>query len=107
MSNGKGTTWQTGSVKDQAAFVVAAIPKLRNDGYKGIHSVFSGFNDAFRLYFAGHPKGNDPITWTNHLNTKGVIGLIPSRGGVMLYLPTETPGKAKRDSSAVLAKMGL
>jgi len=32
-------------------FVRRAIESLRAEGYKGIHSVYSGFNDAFRRYF--------------------------------------------------------
>ncbi len=34
-------------------FVKKAIVSLRKDGYKGIHTVYSGFNDAFKKYFEG------------------------------------------------------
>ena len=32
-------------------FVIRAIRKLRKPPYKGIHSVYSGFNKAFKDYF--------------------------------------------------------
>jgi hypothetical protein len=32
-------------------FVRQAILKLRIGNYKGIHSVYSGFNEAFRKYY--------------------------------------------------------
>jgi hypothetical protein len=32
-------------------FITQAIKKLRKDPYRGIHSVYSGFNEAFRKYF--------------------------------------------------------
>lgn len=35
-------------------FVIRAIGKLRGK-HKGLHSVFSGFNDAFRGYFGTNP----------------------------------------------------
>ena len=44
-------------------FVRQAILKLRTGDYKGIHTVFSGFNEAFRKYF----DGANPIEITNQL----------------------------------------
>ena len=42
-------------------FVVKAIPTLRTEGFKGIHTVYSGFNNAFKAYFGADvefpPKG--------------------------------------------------
>ncbi|HEX9880855.1 MAG TPA: hypothetical protein VGB25_11720 [Candidatus Binatia bacterium] len=84
----------------QAEFVKRAIVKLRKEPYKGIHSVYSGFNEAFRDYFQ-----DDPIKWTNQLAAEGVIETRPARGGVMLYLPDEAP--ARSSSKDVLKKMGL
>jgi len=63
-------------------FVKKAILKLRKPPYKGIHSVYSGFNDAFRKYF-----GEDPVFVTSKLAEEGKIIIKPVRGGVMLYLP--------------------
>ena len=84
----------------QAEFVKQAIVKLRKDPYKGIHSVYSGFNEAFRDYF-----NENPIEWTNQLNTEGLIEIRPARGGVMLYLPGEAPTRST--SKDTLKKMGL
>ncbi len=84
----------------QADFVKRAIQKLRKDPYKGIHSVYSGFNEAFRGYF-----NEDPIKWTNQLASEGVIETRPARGGVMLYLSGDAP--ARSTGQDVLKKMGL
>ena len=82
-------------------FVRLAIAKLRNEPYKGIHSVYSGFNEAFKKYFAG----DDPIKLTNQMAEEGKIALRPVKGGVVLYLPEDGP-KTSRGEEA-LAKMGL
>lgn len=84
----------------QAEFVKKAIVSLRKDPYKGIHSVYSGFNEAFRSYF-----NDDPIKWTNQLAAEGVIETRPVRRGIMLYLPGEAP--ARSTGKEVLKKMGL
>ncbi|OGD22816.1 MAG: hypothetical protein A2W03_03520 [Candidatus Aminicenantes bacterium RBG_16_63_16] len=82
-------------------FVRLAIGKLRNEPYKGIHSVYSGFNEAFKKYFAG----DDPIRLTNQMAEDGKIALRPVKGGVVLYLPEDGP-KTSRGEEA-LKKMGL
>ena len=82
-------------------FVRLAIAKLRNEPYKGIHSVYSGFNEAFKKYFAG----DDPIRLTNQMAEGGKIALRPVKGGVVLYLPEDGP-KTSRGEEA-LKKMGL
>lgn len=84
----------------QAEFVKKAIVSLRKTPYKGIHSVYSGFNEAFRAYF-----NEEPIKWTNQLAAEGVIEIRPARGGVMLYLPGEAP--VRNTGKDVLKKMGL
>jgi len=68
-------------------FVKKAIVSLRTEGYKGIHSVYSGFNSAFKKYF----NGENPVEATNKLAQEGKIILRPVKGGVMLYLPEEAP----------------
>lgn len=65
-------------------FVLRAIQNLRRPGYRGIHSVYSGFNEAFRRYF-----GTDPVQATTRLAAEGKIIVRPARGGVMLYLPED------------------
>lgn len=69
-------------------FVVRAIKKLRGR-YRGIHSVFSGFNEAFRQYF-----GEDPRPVTQELAARGIIAIRPVKGGVMLYLKGDAPQAA-------------
>jgi len=83
-------------------FVKKAIVSLRKEGYKGIHSVYSGFNNAFKKYF----EGENPVDVTNRLAMEGKIIVRPVKGGVMLYLPEEAP--ATRDTATeALKKMGL
>jgi hypothetical protein len=85
----------------QAEFVKKAIVTLRKDPYKGIHTIYSGFNDAFRSYF-----DEDPIKCTNKLSEDGVIVIRPVKGGVMLYLPEDAPA-GRTSGKDVLKKMGL
>jgi hypothetical protein len=82
-------------------FVKQAILKLRTGDYKGIHTVYSGFNEAFRKYF----DGVNPIEITNQLAKEKKIVIRPVKGGVMLYLPEEVPQSDKAEQ--VLKKMGL
>jgi hypothetical protein len=82
-------------------FVKKAIVSLRKEGYKGIHTVYSGFNEAFKKYFAGE----NPVEATNNLSKEGKIVIRPVKGGVMLYLPDEAPGSSNADET--LKKMGL
>jgi hypothetical protein len=82
-------------------FVRLAIARLRLENYKGIHSVYSGFNDAFKSYF----DGANPIEATGELARLGKIALRPVKGGVMLYLPGDGPEMSRGDMA--LKKMGL
>jgi len=68
-------------------FVVRAIKRLRRPPYKGIHSVYSGFNQAFKDYF-----GTNPVETTQRLSQEGKIRIRPVKGGVMLYIPEDAPG---------------
>ena len=67
-------------------FVVQAIKKLRKEPFRGIHSVYSGFNEAFRKYF-----GTNPVEATSRLAAERKIETRPSKGGAMLFLPGEAP----------------
>jgi hypothetical protein len=67
-------------------FITQAITKLRKEPFRGIHSVYSGFNEAFRKYF-----GSNPIEATSRLAAEGKIETRPFKGGVMLFLPGEAP----------------
>ena len=92
---------EEGEKLTQAEFVKKAIVTLRKDPYKGIHTIYSGFNDAFRAYF-----NEDPIKWTTQLGAEGVIVIRPVKGGVMIYLPEEAPA-GRTSGKDVLKKMGL
>ncbi|MHA1632839.1 MAG: hypothetical protein ACTSXC_08560 [Candidatus Freyarchaeota archaeon] len=70
-------------------FVIRAIERLRKPPFKGIHSVYSGFNEAFREYF----PTLDPVEFTNQLAKEGKITIRPARGGVILYKPDEVPAR--------------
>lgn len=83
-------------------FIKKAIVSLRKEGYKGIHTVYSGFNNAFKKYF----NGEDPVAATNELAKQGKIIIRPVKGGVMLYLPEEAP-ETKDVGDEALKKMGL
>ncbi len=82
-------------------FVSLAILKLRTESFRGIHSVYSGFNEAFKLYY----EGENPIPVTTRLAEEGKIALRPVKRGVMLYLRGEEPQETRGESA--LRKMGL
>lgn len=82
-------------------FVKLAIERLRLENYKGIHSVYSGFNDAFKSYY----DGANPIDATGEMARLGKIVIRPVKGGVMLYLPGDGPEMSRGDMA--LKKMGL
>jgi len=82
-------------------FVRLAIVKLRNGNFKGIHSVYSGFNEAFRKYY----EGDDPVQVTNGFSQEGRLVIRPIKSGVMLYLPEDAPQGDRGDQA--LRKMGL
>ena len=83
-------------------FIRKAVTTLRKEGYKGIHTVYSGFNEAFKKYF----DGEDPVKATTELARQGKIVIRPARGGVMLYLPEDAISPADT-ASDTLKKMGL
>ena len=80
-------------------FVLQAIKKLRKEPFRGIHSVYSGFNEAFRKYF-----GTNPIEVTSRLAAEGKIETRLFKGGAMLFLPGEAP---KRPSADEIIKLIL
>jgi hypothetical protein len=82
-------------------FVTLAILKLRNGHFKGIHSVFSGFNEAFKKYY----DGEDPVAITTRFGEEGKLTVRPAKNGVMLYLPEDAPQGDRGDWA--LKKMGL
>lgn len=82
-------------------FFKTAILKLRDiSKSRGIHTVFSGFNQAFREYF-----GEDPIKVSKDLATMGKIEIRPARRGVMIYLPGEGPKSGTDLGKTALSKI--
>jgi hypothetical protein len=80
-------------------FILQAIKRLRKEPFRGIHSVFSGFNEAFRKYF-----GTNPVEATSRLADEKKIETRPFKGGMMLFLPGEAP---KRLSSEEVIQLIL
>jgi hypothetical protein len=78
-------------------FVRRAVKKLRGK-YKGIHTVYSGFNAAFKEYF-----GTNPVAATQRLASEGKINIRPVKGGVMIYLPEDAPNTAGNVLNKILA----
>ncbi len=78
-------------------FVVQAIKRLRKEPYRGIHSVYSGFNEAFRKYFS-----TNPVEATSKLAAEGKIETRPFKGGVMLFLPGEAPKRPSTEETIQL-----
>ena len=68
-------------------FVERAVICLRKEGYKGIHSVYSGFNEAFKKYF----DGENPVAVTKKLADEGHIYIRLAKGGALLYLSKDVP----------------
>ena len=83
-------------------FVIQAIKKLRKDPYRGIHSVYSGFNEAFRKYF-----GTNPVEATSRLAAEGKIETRPFKGGMMLFLPGEAPKRPTTDEIIQIITAGV
>jgi hypothetical protein len=90
---------EEGKRLNEEEFVIQAIKKLRKDPFRGIHSVYSGFNEAFRKYF-----GTNPVEATSRLAAEGKIEIRPFKGGAMLFLPGEAP---KRPSAEEIIQLIL
>lgn len=76
----------------QRDFVLNAIKRLRLKDAKGIHVVYSGFNEAFRKYF----EGADPVVTLKELEEDGVVAMRPAKGGPIVYDMTDLPPSMKR-----------
>ncbi len=96
-----GTEVLDSSLMTYEEFVKKAIERLRDlSKSKGIHTVFSGFNKAFKEYY-----NENPIPITQELAEKGLIDLRPVKGGVMIYLSGEGPTKQNINSDNALNKI--
>ena len=82
-------------------FVRVAILRLRDlSKSRGIHAVYSGFNNAFREYF-----NQEPVEFVRGLAKQGKVEIAPRRGGVMIYLPGEAPKSASTLGKEALSKI--
>ena len=79
-------------------FVKKAIQNLRTEKYKGIHTVFSGFNKAFKKYF----DGADPVEATKELDKKGVIVSRPARRGAYILLAEDATDNSQKVLDKIL-----
>lgn len=84
-------------------FVLLAIERLAKDGKPTIHTVFSGFNSAFRDYFK--EEGLDPIDEVQKLKEAGKIDFRFARGGAAIGKPGSIAKNA--DAADALKKMGI
>lgn len=113
-----GRSTKTNGKLSADEFIVTAIRKLREvenekartkgrRESKGIHSVYSGFNAAFKSYFGGDAS---PVDATKSAAERDVIDIGGARGGAMLYLPGEAPAAWETQEARngkTLAAMGL
>jgi hypothetical protein len=85
---------------DRAEFVVEAIHKLRTGEFKGIHTVYSGFNEMLKLVY---PKEN-PVDIVKALCDDEGFGIRPVKGGVILYAPEDVSDAIARSNAKVVSK---
>jgi len=88
-------------------FVREAMDKLIEPPYKGMHVVFTGFNEAFRAYF----PDKSPRAELDKLVEEGVIVVHRATGGAIAYWPDNVPltyeEKRAKKRDRALGKMGL
>lgn len=83
-SKGRRTLLMGKKNLNEDEFTIAGIKKLRTPPYKGIHSVYSGFNAAFQKRF-----DKSPVDHQIAMVKAGKLQTRPAKGGAMLYLPGE------------------
>lgn len=83
-------------------FTLRAIEQLKKPEQKGIHTVYSGFNEAFRIWF----PDKDPITEVQALAKAGKIDFRLAKGGAVIYPPGKKPAETASGETA-LKRMGL
>jgi hypothetical protein len=82
-------------------FTLLAITKLAKPERQTIHTVYSGFNQAFRDYFSD----KDPVKEIKALAEAGTISFRLCRGGAIIANPGVITSNS--DSKDALKKMGL
>ena len=83
-------------------FTLLAIKKKKKNEGTTIHTVFSGFNDAFRDYF----PGVNPVEAVKKLVADGKVAFRLSRGGAIIGKPGSIQASST-SSKETLGKMGL
>lgn len=83
-------------------FVERSIKALRQPPYKGIHVVYTNFNNAFRQYYEEDPR---PII--DKMVAEGFLVSRPAKGGAIITLASDVDNKIKLENSpsAALAKI--
>ena len=69
-------------------FLRRAVLRLRKGTAKSIHSVYSGFNSAWREYYK-----TDPVEGVKALEEAGKCVTHPTKGGARIYLPEDAPSR--------------
>ena len=96
----EGSSSETMPVEE---FVVRAIKSLRREPWKGIHTVFSGLNEAIRKLY-----DLDPVQVTKKLEADGVIEIRGAKRGATVYLQGEAPARGMGNdqrTAAVIAQV--
>jgi len=83
-------------------FIMLAIEKLAPPGRETIHTVFSGFNEAFREYFKD--EGFDPVVEVNNLFKVGKVSFRLAKGGAIIAKPGVI--QPQNSGADALKKMG-
>lgn len=86
-------------------FVVLGYEILRDDGagkqYPYLHTVWSGFNQAFRKVF----EGIDPVLYVQELHETGLVELHPYKGGARMKIKPEMLHTLSTEEQALSARL--
>lgn len=84
-------------------FILRAMETLRDEKHKGLHTVYSGFNTAFREYF----DGEDPVAAVKAVAERtGKYKVVPRRGGAAIFFVEDAP-EGDASAQTTLKKMNL
>jgi hypothetical protein len=87
---------KTGKRYTPEEFTLMAIVKLQKPPYKGIHSLYSGFKDAYVKFFPGRNVDAD----IDDMARRGIIDTRPSKkGGPTMYVGGQDPNKARLNNT--------
>ena len=89
---------------DDLVVALVKAAKAKTPDYKGVHTVFSGLNEALKSYGIA-----DPVAATKAAAEAGKVVTRFARGGAILYLPSDAPegnGKGRELLTVALASLG-